>query len=131
MTQDDVLFGYRLQLFELAARTTVTHACRTFGVHRSTYYRRKTQVEHSGLEMLRPRERRRRAMPNQIPQVVEQRIVGSALGHPEQTQAVRDGHFREVTAADAPRRLRAEAQTGLPLGPGSNEPSTGGDGFEP
>ncbi len=39
MTQDDVLFGYRLQLFELAARTTVRHACRTFGVHQSTYYR--------------------------------------------------------------------------------------------
>jgi hypothetical protein len=38
MTQDDVLFGYRLQLFDLAARTTVAHACRTFGVHRSTYY---------------------------------------------------------------------------------------------
>ena len=38
MTQDDVLFGYRLQLFDLAARTSVSHACRTFGVHRSTYY---------------------------------------------------------------------------------------------
>ena len=24
MTQDDVLFGYRLQLFELAARTSVS-----------------------------------------------------------------------------------------------------------
>jgi hypothetical protein len=41
MTQDDVLFGYRLQLFDLAARTTVAHACRTFGVHRSTYCRWK------------------------------------------------------------------------------------------
>jgi len=30
MTQDDVLFGYRLQLFALA----VAQACRTFGVHR-------------------------------------------------------------------------------------------------
>jgi hypothetical protein len=29
MTQDDVLFGYRLQLFDLAARTTVTNACWT------------------------------------------------------------------------------------------------------
>lgn len=37
MTKDDVLFGYRLQLFDLAQRTTVSHACRTFGVHRSTY----------------------------------------------------------------------------------------------
>jgi transposase InsO family protein len=82
MTQDDVLFGYRLQLFDLAARTTVSHACRTFGVHRSTYYRWRRQVERSGLEMLRPRERRRPLMPNQFPQVVEERIVAFALGHP-------------------------------------------------
>jgi transposase InsO family protein len=82
MTQDDVLFGYRLQLFDLAARTTVSHACRTFGVHRSTYYRWKAQVDRQGLEMLRPRERRRPQMPNQTPLIVEQRIVAFSLGHP-------------------------------------------------
>src|SRR3954468_20337030 len=54
MTEDDVLFGYRLQLFDLAARTTVSDACRVFGVHRSTYYRWKHQVDRSRLEMLRP-----------------------------------------------------------------------------
>lgn len=82
MTQDDVLFGYRLQLFDLAARTTVTNACRTFGVHRSTYYRWKRQVDRQGLEMLRPRERRRPVMPNQLSRVIEERIVGFSLGHP-------------------------------------------------
>jgi transposase InsO family protein len=82
MTQDDVLFGYRLQLFDLAARTTVTNACRVFGVHRSTYYRWKVQVDRQGLEMLRPRERRRPVMPNQLPMVLEERIVGFSLGHP-------------------------------------------------
>src|SRR3954451_24244539 len=82
MTQDDVLFGYRLQLFDLAGRTTVSHACRTFGVHRSTYYAWKRQVERSGLEMLRPRERRRPQMPNQLSPPVEQRIVAFALGQP-------------------------------------------------
>jgi len=82
MTQDDVLFGYRLQLFDLAARTTVTNACRTFGVHRSTYYRWKSQVDRQGLEMLRPRERRRPVLPNQLPMVIEERIVGFSLGHP-------------------------------------------------
>ena len=82
MTQDDVLFGYRLQLFELAGRASVANACRVFGVHRSTYYRWKALVERSGLEMLRPRERRRPAMPNQLPQIVEERIVAFALGHP-------------------------------------------------
>jgi hypothetical protein len=44
MTQDDVLFGYRLRLFALAARTSVSHACRVFGVHRLTYYAWKRQV---------------------------------------------------------------------------------------
>lgn len=82
MTQDDVLFSYRLQLFDLAARTTVANACRTFGVHRSTYYRWKRAVDREGLEMLRPRERRRPVMPNQLPMVTEERIVGFSLGHP-------------------------------------------------
>jgi transposase-like protein len=53
MTKDDVLFGYRLQLFAEAARTNVSVACRTFGVHRSTYYAWKRQVDRHGLEMLR------------------------------------------------------------------------------
>lgn len=82
MTKDDVLFGYRLRLFDLAQRTTVSHACRTFGVHRSTYYAWKRQVDRQGLEMLRPRERRRPQMPNQLSAIVEQRIVAFALGHP-------------------------------------------------
>ena len=37
VTKDDVLFGYRQQLFAEAARRGVSAACRTFGVHRSTY----------------------------------------------------------------------------------------------
>jgi transposase InsO family protein len=82
MTQDDVLFGYRLSLFDLADHTTVANACRTFGVHRSTYYRWKAQVDRHGLEMLRPRERRRSMMPNQLPVLLEERIVGFSLGHP-------------------------------------------------
>lgn len=82
MTQDDVLFGYRLQLFDLAGRIGVSAACRTFGVHRSTYYAWKHQVDRHGLEMLRPRERRRPKMPNQLPAVVEERIVSFAIAHP-------------------------------------------------
>ncbi len=79
MTQDDVLFGYRLQLFDLAGRVGVSAACRTFGVHRSTYYAWKRQVDRHGLEMLRPRERRRPRMPNRLSPIVEERIVAFAL----------------------------------------------------
>jgi transposase InsO family protein len=82
VTQDDVLFGYRLRLFALAGEVGVSEACRVMGVHRSTYYRWKHQVDRQGLEMLRPRERRRPQMPNQIPQIVEERIVAFSLGHP-------------------------------------------------
>jgi transposase len=82
MTKDDVLFGYRLQLFSLAAERGVSEACRVMGVHRSTYYRWKRQVDRSGLEMLRPRERRRPQMPNQIAPMVAEKIVAFALGHP-------------------------------------------------
>src|SRR4051794_33041069 len=42
----------------------------------------KAQVDRQGLEMLRPRERRRPVMPNQVSPVIEQRIVAFALGHP-------------------------------------------------
>lgn len=82
MSEDDVLFGYRLQLVDLAGRVGVSAACRTFGVHRSTYYAWKQKIEREGLGALRPRERRRPRMPNQLSPLVEQRIVAFALGHP-------------------------------------------------
>src|SRR4051794_27342375 len=78
MTESDVLLGYRLQLFALAAERGVSEACRLMGVHRCTDYRCKREVDRQGLEMLRPRERRRPVMPNQLSLLVEQRIVGFA-----------------------------------------------------
>lgn len=82
MTKDDVLFGYRQQLFAEAARTNVSAACRTFGVHRSTYYAWKRQVDRHGLEMLRPRERRPPQMPNALPKMIEERILSFSIAHP-------------------------------------------------
>jgi transposase InsO family protein len=82
MTNDDRLFGYRLQLFDYAARTSVAEACRVFGVHRSTYYVWRRRIERHGLEILRPRERRSPRMPNQLSRLVEERIVAFSLGHP-------------------------------------------------
>jgi hypothetical protein len=82
MTKDDVLFGYRLQLLVEAARTNVSAACRTFGVHRSTYYACKRQVDRHGLQMLRRRERRRPQMPSALPKMIEKRIVAFSIAHP-------------------------------------------------
>ena len=51
MLDSDVLFGYRLSLVAHARDVGVSTACRVFGIHRSTYYRWKTRVERSGLEI--------------------------------------------------------------------------------
>jgi Winged helix-turn helix len=77
MSEDDVLFGYRLRLFTLAAEIGVRAACRAMGVHHSTYYRWKEKVDRWGLEALRIRERRRPRMPNQIGPHIEQRVLAS------------------------------------------------------
>ena len=83
VVNDDVLYGFRLRLFSLAAELgNVREACRIFGVHPSTYYRWRGPVLRSGLEMLRPRERRPPRMPNQTSQLTEQRVIAFSLGHP-------------------------------------------------
>src|SRR5215213_7724515 len=82
MSEDDVLFGYRLRVLDHASRTSVSEACRVFGIHRSTYYGWKRRIERHGLEILRPRERRRPRQPKQLSPLVEERIVAFALGHP-------------------------------------------------
>ena len=82
MSEDDVLFGYRLRVLDYASRASVSEACRVFGIHRSTYYVWKRRAERHGLEILRPRERRRPRMPQQLSPLVEERIVAFALGRP-------------------------------------------------
>jgi transposase len=82
VTHDDVLFRYRLQVMAYAVEHGVSAACRTFGLHRSTYYVWKRRAERSGLEMLRPRERRTPQMPNQLSGIIEQRILAFSLAHP-------------------------------------------------
>ncbi len=82
MTNDDLLFRHRLQLFARAGEVGVRRACRELGFHHSTYYRWKPRVEREGLEILRPRERRPPRMPNQTPPWREQQVIAFALGHP-------------------------------------------------
>lgn len=83
MTEDDVLFGFRLRLFTLAEELdNISEACRQMGVDRSTYYRLKPKLERYGLDGLRVRERRTPRMPNQIGPHLEHRVLAFALGHP-------------------------------------------------
>jgi hypothetical protein len=83
VVNDDILFGFRLRLFSLAAELgNVRAARRVFGVRPSTYNRWRGPVLRSGLEMPRPRERRPPRMPNQASQLTEERVIACSLGHP-------------------------------------------------
>ena len=83
MTQDDLLYRFRLRVFAMAAELgNVRAACRAMGIHPSTYYRWKRQLDRHGPEILRPRERRVPRMANATSPLIEQRVVAFALGHP-------------------------------------------------
>ena len=57
MTPEDSIYRVRLRTLALAEELgDVRAACRLMGIHHSTYYRWKRQVEQDGLELLRPRE---------------------------------------------------------------------------
>jgi transposase len=88
VTQDDLLYRFRLRTFAIAAELgTVRAACRAMGINPSTYYRWKRQLDRHGPEILRPRERRTPRMVNQTSVLVEQRVVAFALGRPGFGQA--------------------------------------------
>ncbi len=83
VTQDDLLYRFRLRTFAVAQELgNVRAACRAMGIHPSTYYRWKRQLDRYGPEILRPRERRPPRMANATSALVEQRVVAFALGHP-------------------------------------------------
>lgn len=83
MTQDDVLYRFRLRALALAEEIgNVRAACRALGIHPSTFYRWKRTADRHGLELLRPRERRMPRMPNAASPLTEQRVIAFSLAHP-------------------------------------------------
>lgn len=83
MTQDDLLYRFRLRALALAEELgNVRAACRMLGIHHSTFYRWRNQARRHGLELLRPRERRSPQMPNQLSPMLEQRVLAFSLAQP-------------------------------------------------
>lgn len=83
MSNDDVLFRFRLRVIALARELgSVREACRVMEVHPSSFYRWRQLLERYGPDILRPRERRQPQMPNAISHQLEQQVVAFALAHP-------------------------------------------------
>ena len=60
VTPAEIIYHRRVQVLDRAGQTSVTEACRTFGISRTTYYRWAGRAQRSGLAALLPRAADRR-----------------------------------------------------------------------
>ncbi len=110
MTLDDALYRFRVRMLALAEELgDVRAACRAMGIHHWTSYRWRRDVLRFGLEVPRPRERRRPRMPNATSQLVEQRMVAFAFGQPGFGPARIAAELAKPTGG-GPRPARARAR---------------------
>ena len=82
MTPNEIIYHRRVRVMEHARSTSVSEACRTFGVSRTTFYRWQHRVEVGGVEALMPKGRRPPAMPNQTPAWVVDELLAEAVVRP-------------------------------------------------
>src|SRR5215218_8582333 len=67
VTPAEIIYHRRVQVLDRAGQTSVTEACRTFGVSRTTYYRWAGRAQRSGLAALLPKDRRPPVLPTATP----------------------------------------------------------------
>ncbi len=82
VTLDEIIYHRRVRLLDHAGQTSITQACRTFGISRTTYYRWAGRAAHYGLAALMPKGRRSPAMPNAVPADVVEIILAEAIARP-------------------------------------------------
>lgn len=80
--QKGVNFQPALTLLDRAGQTSITEACRTFGISRTTYYRWADRAERYGLAALMPKGRRSPAMPNAVPPETVEIVLAEAVARP-------------------------------------------------
>jgi transposase InsO family protein len=82
VTPAEIIYQRRVRVMEHASKTSVSEACRVFGISRTTYYRWKRMVEPYGLAALMPKTRRAPAMPNATPSWVVDELLAEAVVRP-------------------------------------------------
>jgi transposase len=82
MTLAEVIYQRRLRVLEHASRTSVTEACRVFGLSRTTFYRWQDHVARYGLDALMPKSRRTPSQPNTTPPWQIEIVLAEALARP-------------------------------------------------
>jgi transposase len=82
VTPAEIIYHRRVQVLDRAGQTSVTEACRTFGVSRTTYYRWAGRAQRYGLAALLPKGRRPPVMPTATPPDQVEAVLAEAVARP-------------------------------------------------
>ena len=82
MTPAEIIYHRRVQVLDRAGKTSVTEACRTFGISRTTYYRWAGRAQRYGLAALLPKGRRPPVMPTATPPDQVEAVLAEAVARP-------------------------------------------------
>jgi transposase-like protein len=82
VTPAEIIYHRRVQVLDHAGRTSVTEACRTFGVSRTSYYRWAGRAQRYGLAALLPKDRRPPVMPTATPPDQVEAVLAEAVARP-------------------------------------------------
>lgn len=82
VTLDEIVYHRRVRALDHAGQTSVSEACRTFGISRTTYYRWADRAARYGLAALMPKGRRSPAMPNAAPPEIIEITLAEAVARP-------------------------------------------------
>jgi Helix-turn-helix domain len=82
VTPAQIIYHRRVQVLDHAGRTSVTEACRTFGVSPTSYYRWAGRAQRYGLAALLPKDRRPPVMPTATPPDQVEAVLAEAVADP-------------------------------------------------
>jgi transposase len=82
VTPAQITYHRRVQVLDRAGQTSVTEACRTFGISRTTHYRWAGRAQRHGLAALLPKGRRPPVRPTATPPDQVEAVLAEAVAHP-------------------------------------------------
>jgi hypothetical protein len=82
VTPAEIIYHRHVQVLDRAGRTSVTEACRTFGISRTTSDRWAGRAQRSGLAALLPKGRRPPVMPTATPPDQVEAVLAEAVARP-------------------------------------------------
>ena len=130
VTPAEIIYHRRVQVLDRAGQTSVTEACRIFGISRTTYYRWAGRAQRYGLAALLPKGRRPPVMPTATPPDQVEAVLAEAVARPTIGAQRLVEHLADRGCAVSLRRAEAPAAPpARPPGPASGRPGPahGGD----